>query len=132
MPRVLLAAIEKVVQSIEVLMINESPKGQMRSNFSTKLRLVVYLAFAIVVSGVLFVAGANWLLTLLFLPGYALTEWLSVKLFGSESPLNRLSTSEVGFSISRIVFGVFGALFFFVLALLAIYGPKAFFRLFEF
>jgi hypothetical protein len=41
----------------------------------------------------------------LFLPFYACEEWLSVKLFGKQSPLNRLSTAEAGFSVWRILLG---------------------------
>ena len=65
---------------------------------------LTFLAFSLVLW---LMSGRSWLvLLLLSLPCYACEEWLSGKIFGEQSWLNRFSVSRSGFSIWRIVFGV--------------------------
>jgi hypothetical protein len=66
-------------------------------------------ALAAIVLCVLVIAviGRSWLVLLvLLIPTYIFGDWFSDRVFGNQSPLNRLSIAEAGFSVRRIVFAV--------------------------
>ena len=101
------------------------------SKITEGLKVFACLAVVLLAAALFFVSGGGLLIfLLLFLPSYVCEEWLSIKLFGKQSPLNRLSTAEAGFSLWRILLGVIVVLMLFGLAFSAIYGINSLVQLF--
>lgn len=98
---------------------------------TTSLKILACLTVVLLAAALFFVSGGGWLIfLLLFLPSYLCEEWLSMKLFGEQSPLNRLSIAEAGFSVWRILLGVIVVLMLFGLAVSAVYGINSLVQLF--
>jgi hypothetical protein len=83
---------------------DEGSEPTKKDRIGTGLKAMACLAFLVLSLVLWLMTGRSWLVfILLLLPCYACEEWLSGKMFTERS---RWSTSESGFSIFRIIYGV--------------------------